>query len=556
MIQYPCKVYEVDQNNNIVKDFGDFYINVSNGTGAHGYDGIYRDLSGTLAFFTPYMDISDFDDFIMVLPYSTVDWSADQNLLKLITPDLTVLNGPYVDPTNNRLMIWNSSGYYALGGQYDSPYLHGIPNSGVQTWNIYDNNNNLLCSNVTPKGFSLCSATGISWFIATDNDYSDGTIRYAQVEAQSGVSGSNKYWSMYVLRKPETTGPPMINWLKHLSSKMPSTDPYTPGGESDTGGGTGSFDDTSVPITVPSLPTIAAVDTGFITLFNPTLGQLRALATYMWSGGFDLTTLRKLFSDPMDCILGLSIVPVAVPDGGLAQVKVGNNDTGIQMIKAGSQYVAVDCGSININEYWGAYLDYSPYTKVDLYLPYIGTHAINTDDVMNKSIHVLYHVDILSGACTAFVECGGTVIYEFIGQCSSSIPITGKDWTNVVNGVLGIAGSIGSMIATGGANAPMGVPTLASSAVNALKPNVEKSGSMSGTGGMLAVQVPYIIVTRPKQALPSGQNAMEGYPSYITRSLGSLSGYTEVSEIHLTGIPCTQQELDEIERLLGEGVYL
>ena len=73
---------------------------------------------------------------------------------------------------------------------------------------------------------------------------------------------------------------------------------------------------------------------------------------------------------------------------------------------------------------------------------------------------------------------------------------------------------------------------------------------------MMAVQVPYIIVTRPKQALPSGQNAMEGYPSYITRELGSLSGYTEVADIHLTGIPCTQQELDEIERLLGEGVYL
>ena len=368
-----------------------------------------------------------------------------------------------------------------------------------------------------------------------------------------GTSG----YGLYVDITAGSTTASLFDWFNGCTSYVPGgSDPYSPGGEATTGGGTGSFDDTSVPVTIPSLPTISAVDTGFITLFNPTLTQLRALASYMWSASFDLTTLRKLFSDPMDCILGLSIVPVAVPDGGLSQVTVGNNATGIQMIKAGAQYVAVDCGSININEFWGAYLDYSPYTKVDLYLPYIGTHAINTDDVMNKSIHVLYHVDILSGACTAFVECDGTVLYEFIGQCSSSIPITGKDWTNVINGVLGVAGAIGSMVATGGASAPMGVPVLASSAVNALKPNVEKSGSMSGTGGMMAVQVPYLILTRPKQALPSGQNAMEGYPSYITRELATLSGYTEVSDIHLTGIPCTQQELDEIERLLGEGVYL
>lgn len=555
MIQYPMKIYEVDTSNNIVQDMGYMYINVSNGTGLYATNQNYVDLSTCLATFNSYMDISDFDSFIMNLPYSTNDWSAWQTLLKQITPNLTVI-GSYIDPVNNRLMIKSSTGYYALAGVYSSPSIHGIGNGGMSSWYLFDPDDNMLVSNAMQYWNGLCSATGINWLIATDNDYSDGTLRYGKIEATINQGGKYSVRAVQKVNNNTTQTAYIIDWLKHLSTKKPSTDPYNPGGESDTGGGTGNFDDTSVPIDIPNLPSISAVDTGFISLFNPTLGQLRALATYMWSGGFDLTTLRKLFADPMDCILGLSIVPVAVPDGGLAQVTVGNNATGIEMIKAGAQYVAVDCGSININEFWGAYLDYSPYTKVDLYLPYIGIHALNTDDVMNKTIHVLYHVDILSGACTAFVECDGTVLYEFIGQCSSSIPITGKDWTNVINGVLGVAGSIGSMVATGGASAPMAVGVLASSAVNALKPNVEKSGSMSGTGGMLAVQVPYIIVTRPKQALPAGQNAMEGYPSYVTRELGSLSGYTEVAEIHLTGIPCTQQELDEIERLLGEGVYL
>ena len=331
-------------------------------------------------------------------------------------------------------------------------------------------------------------------------------------------------------------------------------DPYDPGGGSGTGGGTGDFDGTGDDIDIPGLPTLSATDTGFITLFNPSTGQLQSLANYMWSSGFDLDTFKKLFADPMDCILGLSIVPVAVPNGGSKAVSVGNISTGVTMTVAASQYVEVDCGTLNVNEFWGAYLDYDPYTKAEIYLPYIGTHPLAVDDIMGKAVHVVYHIDILSGACTAFVKCGGSVLYEFIGQCSSSIPITGNDWTNVINGVISIAGAIGSMVATGGASAPMAAGMIAATATNSMKPNVEKSGSMSGTGGMLAVQVPYLILTRPRQALPSGQNSFMGYPSFITESLGSLHGYTEIESVHLDGVPATEQEISEIESLLKTGV--
>lgn len=357
-----------------------------------------------------------------------------------------------------------------------------------------------------------------------------------------------------------------INIKDHISHELDiDNDPYAPGdttGDDDTGGtgGTGTFTDNEDPIDIPPLPTLSAADTGFITLFAPSVSQLQNLANYMWSGPFDLDTYKKIFADPMDCILGLSIVPVAVPSGGTSAVTVGNISTGVSMTKASAQYVEVDCGTINIKEFWGAYLDYDPYTKTEIYLPYIGTHALATDDVMNKSVHVVYHIDILSGACTAFVKCGNSVLYTFIGQCSSSIPITGNDFTNVVNGILQIAGSIGTLVATGGTSAPMNVATataaaapIAATAVNYLKPNVEKSGAMSGTGGMMAVQKPYLIVTRPRQALPEYQNKMIGYPSFITRTLSSVFGYTEIENIHLENVPATDAELLEIKNLLREG---
>lgn len=339
-------------------------------------------------------------------------------------------------------------------------------------------------------------------------------------------------------------------------SKGEDKDPFEPGGTSSPGGGNGVFDKTGDNVDIPSLPTLSASDAGFITIFNPNVLELKSLASYMWSGAFDINTYKKIFADPMDCILGLSIVPVDVPNGPSHTVKVGNISTGISMTVAASQYVEVDCGSLKIEEYWGAYLDYDPFTKAEIYLPYIGVRPISVDDIMNKTVTIKYHVDILSGSCTAYVKCGGSVLYQFIGQCSSSIPIASTDWTDVINGCLSIAGSIGSLTASGGASAPQDVPKMASAVTNMLKPNIEKSGAISGTGGMLAIQTPYIILTRPRQASPARQNHFTGYPSFITEHIGSLSGYTEIEEIHLKGVSGTDEELNEIVSLLEEGVIL
>lgn len=338
-------------------------------------------------------------------------------------------------------------------------------------------------------------------------------------------------------------------------------DPYNNGGNTTVGGGKGTFGGgntifggISDSIDVPPLPTASASSAGFITLFNPSLAQLNNLANYMWSDLFSLDTFKKIFADPMDCILGLSIVPVKPASAGTSVVKIGNVSTDVSMNKTSSQYVAVDCGTIDVKEYWGAYLDYAPYTQCEIYLPYVGTKQISVDDVMNKTVHVVYHVDILSGACNAYVKCGDSVLYTFVGQCSSSIPISGNDWTNVLNGAISVAGKIGLAMATGGATALMSGIGAASSIISSSKPTVERSGAMSSTGGLLGIQKPYLILTRPKQALPENQNKYTGYPSFITMSLSECSGYTEIDSIHLENMSCTDEEAQEIENLLKSGV--
>jgi hypothetical protein len=327
-----------------------------------------------------------------------------------------------------------------------------------------------------------------------------------------------------------------------------------PGNPSGIGGGGGSFSTTSDDISIPSLPTLSAVSAGFITLFAPSTAQLNSLAAFMWSSSFDLDTFKKLFADPMDAIIGLSIVPVAVPVSGSSSVKIGFIDTGVSMNLASSQYATINCGTLTPAEYWGSALDYSPYTKFSIHLPYIGTRELNTDDIMGKAIQVVYNIDILSGACTAMIKCGGSVLYEFSGACATSIPVTGQNWTQLITSCIQLAGAGIAVAASGGSAAGL-LPSTAN-AVMAMKPNIQRTGAVSGSAGMLGVQQPYLIWELPRQSLAKNYNKFVGYPSNITALLSTLTGYTQIESVHLKNIPASQTELAEIETLLKEGVII
>ena len=342
----------------------------------------------------------------------------------------------------------------------------------------------------------------------------------------------------------------------------PKEDPYDPGGESGEEGGEGDFDNTSDEIEIPDLPTASTViNTGFITLYDANIYDLNDLASYLWSAnGLDLETFKKIFADPISAILGLSIFPCS-PEITTQDVNVilGNIDTGVGMRKVTNQYRRYDMGTLNLNEYWGGYLDYSPYTSVEIYLPYIGTRTLNADDVMGKALHLVYNIDFLSGSCCAILEVGGTVLYQFMGQCSCPVPVTGRDMTNLVNGVMSVVGAgVGTLVATGGNAALAGASAIGSLAshVTSSKPKIEKSGAMGGMGGMLGVRKPYLVVTRPRQALPASQNTYTGYPSYMTCMLGDLIGFTVMETVHLQDMSATDEEKAEIDRLLKTGVVL
>ena len=50
---------------------------------------------------------------------------------------------------------------------------------------------------------------------------------------------------------------------------------------------------------------------------------------------------------------------------------------------------------------YNSYLDYAPYTKAEIFLPFIGFCPLNINDIMGKSVDITYNIDLLSGVCTA-----------------------------------------------------------------------------------------------------------------------------------------------------------
>ena len=342
-------------------------------------------------------------------------------------------------------------------------------------------------------------------------------------------------------------------------------DPYIVDDPATFGGGNGAREDPDEieKATIPPLPSLSAVNTGLVTMYGATGAQLQALGSYLWSNLWDVeTNFKKLFASPMDCICGLSIVPVTPSMGGGQNVKFGNINTSIALNVLTSQYVEVDCGSINIKEYIGSFLDYSPYVNISLYLPYIGYRELSPDDVMNDTIHVVYHVDCLSGGCCAMIETGRKgLLYSFNGSCICNVPITAINYSGAIQNAVSAVGAgltTAAGIATGAAPiAAVGAASMLSSEANTemnSKTTIQRSGAMGGAAGIMSYQKPLLVVTRPRMSVPDKLNKFAGLTTNVTMNLSQCKGFTQVELIHLENIPCTQAEREELLSLLKTGV--
>ena len=325
-----------------------------------------------------------------------------------------------------------------------------------------------------------------------------------------------------------------------------------------------------------TLPTLSGLEGGIVTLYRPTAAQLTQISAFLWSNDV-LDNFKKYFNNFADNILSLSIMPFSPTGLPTKLFKVGNmQSVDIGQVEYSSQrFYDIDMGTVNIDKRWGSYLDYSPYTKCEIYLPYLGLHSLDIDELMSPckmdgsmpetqgcTLKLTYRLDLLTGVIVAKIAVTNEYItnqirYQFSGRCGASIPLTGQTFAQMVQSIATIGAGLISTVATSGMAAPMiaGAAAVAAT-VQSQKPSVERIGNVSGDASMLATNVPYIILSSPNKALLEKQEEFTGFPSYKSGTLQNFTGYCEVIDAHVEGITCTEEERAEILSLLKAGVII
>ena len=326
---------------------------------------------------------------------------------------------------------------------------------------------------------------------------------------------------------------------------LPTNPPDEPTQPPDTGDG-------NTP--VPAVPTGSA--SSLWAVYNPSQGQLDSFGAWLWSSDF-VEQIKKLFADPMQSIIGVHKVFATPSTGGSQNIKCGYLDSGVSSPVVTNQYTTVDCGSAYLREYFGNVFDYDPFTKVSIFLPFIGIVPLNTADVMRSTISVKYTVDVITGACLAEVSVsrdrGGGILYTYGGSAIVTYPVSSGSYVGAVQAALSTAIGIGSAIATGGASLGASAGMVLGGLSHA-KTQVQHSGQFSGCSGAMGGKKPYLIISRPQTRTPSKIAEYEGIPTNSIHKLSYCSGFTKVKEVHIMSKTAYDNEIQEIESLLKTGV--
>lgn len=327
--------------------------------------------------------------------------------------------------------------------------------------------------------------------------------------------------------------------------------------------------DTVSPIIMPPEPETTPTGTGSTpdivpptgnasslwAVYNPTQAEVDAFGSWLWSSNL-VEQIKKLFNDPMQAIIGIHKVFATPSTSGSGTIKCGYIDSGVSSAIVSSQYTDINCGTVDLAEYFGDVFDYSPFTEVSLYLPFIGIVKLDTSDVMRSSINIKYHIDVITGACLADVKVirdgERSVLYQYAGSCIVTYPLSSGSYASALTGVLSIAGGIVGTVASGGALAPVAL----GAAVGATKlhSDVQKSGSFTGAAGAMGSKKPYLIISRPQTQLANNFEKYEGKPANHYVKVQNCSGFIKVKEVHVNKTSASETEMEMIKNMLMTGI--
>lgn len=334
-----------------------------------------------------------------------------------------------------------------------------------------------------------------------------------------------------------------------------------------------------------SYPTIVpASGSGFIHVYNPTPAEFVSFGNWLWVTYAD-ATIDKIWNNPFDGIIGAHELYATPSTDGTDNIRSGFLVCPTTAALVRQRYTEIDCGTVIVPEFYGNYLDYSPYSQCYIYLPFIGINEVSIDDIAGHAINIRYRIDAYNGSCIAmiFVAKDGyqNLCYQFAGNCAVEVPLAGGSQAAIKAGVMQAEAYARSAMISAGANLFGGIGSalmgnlggvlssiggIASAYGNAQagmeaarvanKSSVQHSGQFGASHGAMGEKIPFIIVRNPIQVKVVNYNEDYGFPAHKRVIVGGCRGYLRVKEVNVISAHATNEEKMAIELALKNGVYV
>lgn len=211
----------------------------------------------------------------------------------------------------------------------------------------------------------------------------------------------------------------------------------------------------------------------------------------------------------------------------------------------------------------------SPYSEVILYLPFIGTIPLPTNDMQRDlSINVTYSLNVTSGDLSVeYVGSSGHII----GTASTNIAMatafgsTGIDTNKLTNAVAAGAGALvsaGAAALSGGLSIPTalgvagGLATAAGQTISSLGGNGNGSGGLGGGASQgLDPVIHCYVISRELANEPGTYNDVMGKPYMGVTALSQFSGFvmTEGFSLNAAGF---ENDKQAVNSMMDAGIYI
>ena len=287
-------------------------------------------------------------------------------------------------------------------------------------------------------------------------------------------------------------------------------------------------------------------------------GRLQQLGRKLWDYSF-YDFIQNLNASPIENIVSIKMYPFVIPGGEEVQIILGNVGMGVKGkpvdIDYNCKHVINPSGTTIAKKYPQKYnyLNSNVFTRLSIFLPYIGFKELDASVFLDHELKVEYIVDILTGSCVAMCYADDVPIVQYNGLMGLDIPISATNRAQVEAGIVQSVGQSAFAIAQkdlGGA---------ANAALNILSHSfhTETQGTASPSCNSFITHDVFYILEAPEVQFPSGYAHAHGLPLFLTKSLNKVHGFTVCDNVDTSGIQgATLEEKEMIKEALEEGVYL